>query len=136
MFKRRCRFFRLIATVLTLSVLVVGSIPAKSLAYVAGSGAFSNPGTASFKRDADMDNVQRVLESKVVKKRLMELGLSTEEIDSRLSSLSDEELHWFSAQVDNLYPGGDALGVVVAILVVALLVIVILKISDKTIVIK
>jgi hypothetical protein len=41
---RRCRFFRLTAIVLTLSFLVIAAIPAKSLAYVVGSGAFSRSG--------------------------------------------------------------------------------------------
>jgi hypothetical protein len=133
---RRCRFFRLTAIVLTLSFLVIAAMPAKSLAYVVGSGAFSRSGVLTSERDADMDKIQRVLESKIVGKRLMELGLSNQEIDSRLSKLSNEELHWFAAQVESLYPGGNGLGVVIAILVIALLVLVILKVADKKIIIE
>jgi hypothetical protein len=133
---RRCRFFRLTAIVLTLSFLVIAAMPAKSLAYVVGSGAFSRSGVLTSERDADMDKIQRVLESKIVGKRLMELGLSNQEIDSRLSKLSDEELHWFAAQVESLYPGGNGLGVVIAILVIVLLVLVILKVADKKIIIE
>jgi hypothetical protein len=136
MILRRRRFFRLTAIMLALSTLLVAAIPAKSLAYVVGSGAFSRSGVVTSERDADMDKIQRVLESKIVSKRLMELGLSKQEIDSRLSKLSNEELHWFASQVESLYPGGNGLGVVVAILVIVLLVLVILKVSDKKIIIE
>jgi hypothetical protein len=136
MILRRSKFFRLTAIALTLSVLLVAAIPAKSLAYVVGSGAFHKSGVPSSQRNSDMDKIQRVLESKIVSMRLMELGLSSEEIDSRLSKLTDEEIHQFAAQVESLYPGGNGLGIVIAVLVIILLVIVILKISDKKIIIQ
>jgi hypothetical protein len=72
----------------------------------------------------------------MVAKRLETLGLSTEEITQRLDKLSDEELHWFASQVESLYPGGNGLGLIIAILVIILLVIVILKVTDKKIIIE
>lgn len=131
---KRYRFFRPAAVVLILSFLVVALVPAKSLAYVVGSQEFS--GSQAAERDADLDKVQRVLESKMVAKRLEALGLSTEEIAQRLDKLSDSELHWFASQVESLYPGGNGLGLIVAILVIILLVIVILKVTDKKIIIE
>lgn len=131
---KRYRFFRPAAVVLILSFLVVALVPAKSLAYVVGSQEFS--GSQVAERDADLDKVQRVLESKMVAKRLEALGLSTEEIAQRLDKLSDSELHWFASQVESLYPGGNGLGLIVAILVIILLVIVILKVTDKKIIIE
>jgi predicted PurR-regulated permease PerM len=131
---RRYRFFRPAAVVLILSFLVVALVPAKTLAYVVGSQELS--GSQAAERDADLDKVQRVLESKMVAKRLETLGLSTEEITQRLDKLSDEELHWFASQVDSLYPGGNGLGLIIAVLVIILLVLVILKVTDKKIIIE
>jgi hypothetical protein len=86
-------------------------------------------------RDQDMQTVQKVLESKVVTKRLEALGYSTAEIEQRLGQLSDQELHSLANQMESLAPGGDGIGFVIGILVVVILVIVILRLLDRRIVI-
>lgn len=133
---KRNRFFRVAALTLIPSFLFVSVIPAKTLAYVVSSGEFYGPAVSQSVRVADMDKIQRVLESRIISERLKGLGLSEEEINTRLSKLTDEELHQFATQVDSLYPGGNGLGIVIAILVIILLVIVILKVMDKKIIIE
>jgi hypothetical protein len=86
-------------------------------------------------RDQDLQTVQKVLENKLVSKRLEAMGYSAAEIDQRLGQLSDQELHSLSGQLESLAPGGDGVGFVIGILVVVLLVIVILKLLDRRIVI-
>lgn len=131
----KSRFFKATAVVLTLSFLVVALVPARSLAYVVGSDGFS--GSAAFSdRGEDLARVQRVLESKMIAKRLEALGLTSEEIDSRLSGLTDGEVHSFAGQLESLYPGGNGLGLLIAVLIIILLVIVILKVADKKIIIE
>ncbi|HLC18201.1 MAG TPA: PA2779 family protein [Thermodesulfobacteriota bacterium] len=125
-------YFRQVALILALAVLLIGSVPAESMAYVVGSEAVA----ASQTRGEDMDRVQTVLESKIVSQKLSGMGLSTEEVTSRLDVLNDSEIHQFAAQIDSLYPGGDGLGVVIALLIVVILVIVILKLSDKKLIIQ
>lgn len=120
-----------IALALIMGLFIIGSIPAESMAYMAGSSNL----VAASTRAADMDRIQRVLESKIVAQKLQQAGLSMPEVKSRMDKLSDQELHSFAKQVDTLYPGGD-LGVIIAILVIAILVLVILKIQDKKIVIQ
>jgi hypothetical protein len=77
-----------------------------------------------------------VLESKVVSQRLSELGLSVDEVKSRLDRLSDQELHSFATTIDNLYPGGDAVSAVIGLLIIAILVMILLHMTGRKIVIK
>ncbi|MBK7552850.1 MAG: PA2779 family protein [Syntrophaceae bacterium] len=70
-----------------------------------------------------------------MKEKLKAHGLNPGEIEQKLQGLSDGQIHVL-AQASDRVPGGDALGVVIAILVIILLVILILKLSDKSIVIK
>lgn len=125
-------YFKRIALIMAFSMLVIGSIPAKSMAYVAGPEAVA----ASVGRHADMAKIQRVLESRLVADKLEAAGLPTAEIMPRIDKLDDGELHQFASQLDSLYPGGDALGVVIALLVIVILVMVIMKLSDRKIIIR
>jgi len=125
-------YFRQIALVVILGLLIIGSVPGQSMAYVVGSSDVASSST----RAKDMDTIQRVLESKLISAKLMETGLSMEEINARLDKLNDDEVHSFARQLNSLYPGGDALGVIVALLVIVILVLVILKLQNRKIVIK
>jgi hypothetical protein len=106
------------------------SIPTDSLAYIVQAGE------TSLYRSGDRATVQRVLESKVVSQRLSELGLSVDEVKSRLDKLSDQELHSFATTIDNLYPGGDAVSAVIGLLIIAILVMILLHMTGRKIVIK
>lgn len=77
-------------------------------------------------RQVDLQKIQATLETKVVKHRLQALGFSGEEIQNRLSQLSDQQLHNYAQQLDDLRPGGDTLGVIIGVLVIIALVLVIL----------
>ncbi|HWR04963.1 MAG TPA: PA2779 family protein [Humidesulfovibrio sp.] len=87
-------------------------------------------------RSQDLASVQKVLENKAVKARLSALGYSDAEISAKLSQVSDSELHGLASQLDALDAGGDGIGFVIGLLVIVLLVIVILKLSDKTVTIR
>jgi hypothetical protein len=125
-------YFKQVAFVVAFTILIIGSIPAKSMAYVVGSETMVAP----IDRAADMAAVQRVLESRIVADKLTSMGLTSTEIRDRLGKLTDAELHQFAKQIDSLYPGGDALGAVIAILVIVILVLLILKMTDRKIIIK
>jgi hypothetical protein len=87
-------------------------------------------------RAMDLASVQKVLENKEVKARLAALGYSDAEISAKLSMLSDAELHKLATQLDSLDAGGDAMGFIIGVLVIALLVVIIVKLADKTITIR
>jgi len=125
-------YFRQIAFVLAATMLALGAVPARSMAYVVGSETVS----AEHSREADIARIQRVLESKLVADRLSQAGLSQEEINGKISQLSDEEVHSFASQLESVLPGGDGLGVVIALLIIVILVMVILKLADRKIIIR
>lgn len=127
-------YFRQIALVLAFAMLAIGAVPAKSMAYVVGSDEAAV--ATEHSRSADIARIQRVLESKRVSDRLSQAGLTQDEINGKIGQLSDDEVHSFASQLDSLYPGGDALGAVIALLIIVILVLVILKLSDRKIVIR
>ncbi len=119
-----------LALYLAIACFVIAGIPRDSLAYLVESQP------ASYSRGADMDKIQRVLESKMVSQRLQELGLSTDEINSKLAGLGDAEIHQFASRLDSLMPGGDMLIDIMVLLVIAILVLVILHLLGYKVIIK
>ncbi|OGP14849.1 MAG: hypothetical protein A2052_08485 [Deltaproteobacteria bacterium GWA2_54_12] len=125
-------YFRQIALVLAFTMLALGSIPAKSMAFVVGSEA----AVSEYSREADIARIQRVLESKLVSDKLSQAGLTEEEINGKITQLSDEEVHSFASQLESVYPGGDGLGIIIGLLIIVILVMVILKMADRKIIIR
>jgi len=87
-------------------------------------------------RDADRIAVQRALENKVVAQKLRDYGVTPEQVQLRLASASDQDLHTLASASRGLPSGGDGFGVIIGLLVVVILVIVIMKLMNKQIVIK
>lgn len=87
-------------------------------------------------RVTDLETVRQALEHEMVAQRLADYGFSKEEVQLKLQTMTDAQLHQLASVSDTLAEGGDGLGVVVTLLVIVLLVIVILKLSDKQITIK
>jgi len=75
-------------------------------------------------RQADMDKIQKTLETKMIRDRLAQYGLTQNEITTRLSQLSDWQVHNCALQLDDLKVGGDGFGVVAAILAIAILIVI------------
>ena len=87
-------------------------------------------------RTGDLDKIQNVLEAKAVRERLAQLGLTRDEIQQRIAQLSDQQIHQIALQLDDLKVGkGDVLGVVVALLVIAILVVILLNLTGHKVVI-
>jgi len=80
-------------------------------------------------RAADVEKVQKALETKTVRERLEQLGFTQEEIQSKLSGLSDRQMHQLALQIDEVQVGGDGLGIVIALLVIAILVVVLIQLT-------
>lgn len=119
------------------ALVVTGAISAFPVAgwaaFVPSDAALSAPG---FDREADMAQLQTYLERKVVAQRLADWGLGPQDIASRIGQLSDAQIHQAVVQLDSVQPGGDSgLGVIVALLVIAILVVVLLQLTGHRIVI-
>jgi hypothetical protein len=94
-------------------------------------------GLSPTERAVDFQKVQQFLEMKAVRERLQELGFTSEEIQSRLSQLNDEQIHQLALKLDDLNVAGDSgLGIVIAVLIIVILVIVIIQLLGHKIVIK
>ncbi len=86
-------------------------------------------------RTADLGKLQKVLEMKAVTERLAQLGLTQDEIQKRLHQLSDQQIHQIALQLDELKVGGDALGVIIALLVIVLLVVLIIQFTGHKVIV-
>ena len=77
----------------------------------------------AYERTADMKMVQTALESKIVRERLKSLGMNDKEIESRLSRLSDQQVHKLAKDVKTLSPGGGVIGLLEMVVLVLLIII-------------
>lgn len=93
-------------------------------------------GSPSYNRAADLEKVQKVLELKMISEKLKELGLTPDETQKRLDQLSDSQIHQLALQIEDLEVGGDGLGVVIALLLIAILVVILVYLLGHRIEIK
>lgn len=122
---------RRIAIMLVVSMALISIVPQVEAAFISSDESFSYN-----MRQQDTATIKKVLEQKLVKQRLKVLGYSADEVKARLDKLSDNELHRFATQLDTLTAGGDALGVLLAILVIVAIIALILFITGKRVVIQ
>jgi len=116
----RIPFLTQISWYLIFAMFIIGIAPRVDAAMAPSSLIASSP----FERAADLAEIQRVLEMKVVKERLENLGFSAEEVRARLDQLSDHQVHQFAQQIDDLRVGKDSAGAVIIVLIVIVLIIV------------
>jgi hypothetical protein len=124
------KLFSRTAMLLIMLMSLISAVPSVEAGFVP-----SDRSLVPSLRDQDMQAVQKVLENKIVSKRLEAMGFSQGEIEQRLGQLSDQELNKLATQLDTLAPGGDGIGFLIGVLVVVLLVVIILKLLDRRIVI-
>ncbi len=107
----------------------VFSVPLIFLSAVPGVNAgFSRSELTSLSptnRESDLRTIQKFLETKILRAKLVRLGFTEEEIQSRLSRLDPEQLHGLALKADELMVGGD-LGIGIGIGLLAALVLVLI----------
>ncbi len=129
---------RTITVYLIVAMFVIASIPAQSAAMFISSDIIGVSSVDAVDDSvSDMAKVNTFLESKIVRQRLSDFGLTAEEISSRLNRLSSDQLHRIATHIDQVDAGGDsALSVIITLLVIAILVIVVLKLMGRQVIIK
>jgi hypothetical protein len=90
----------------------------------------------AFDRAADLAKIQKTLETRELQQRLLDYGLTPEETAARIDKLSDEQVHQLAANMDSLQAGGDALGFLLGLAIIALLVVLIIYLLQGRIEIK
>ena len=124
-------FFRQITWYLVAAMFMIGIAPKTEAGF--------SPSTmldAGSNREADLTKVRQIIETKMVRERLEQLGFAQDEIMSRLSRLSDQQLHQVAQNLDDIKVGGDALGVIIALLVIAILVVLLLQLTGHRVIVK
>ncbi len=87
-------------------------------------------------RNTDLEKIRKVLEIKAVSERLKQLGFTKDEIQMRLEQLSDQQIHHLALKLDELKVGqDDFLGVIIALLIIAILVVVLLNLTGHKVII-
>lgn len=84
-------------------------------------------------RAQKIETIRRSLENKLVRQKLKEAGLNTRDVEQRLATMSDAQIHTLAHASQDVLAGGDALELVITVLIIALLVILILKLMGKDI---
>jgi hypothetical protein len=102
------------------------------IAVLLAVSAIARPAEAMFvpaapqTRAADLARIQKALESSTLQQRLKDYGLSPEKALAKINGLSDEQVHWFAANIDALQPGGHrGDGVIIILLLIILILIII-----------
>ena len=122
---------RRIAVTLAVVMGLVGLVPKVEASFVPTDQSVQSSSPIS--RQEDVATIQKVLEQKLVKERLKDLGYADDETKARLDQLSDTELHSLATQIDALVPAGDGFEAAVIILLVLVLVVLVLLVMGKRI---
>lgn len=102
-------------------------------AAVVESQMISSKATKSSTREIDEKKIRRMLENKILTKRLKSYGVSNEEINSKIEAMSDDQVHRLASLSDRIPAGGDAgaaaliVIVTIAVAIILLLVLVVLN---------
>lgn len=128
----RIPLMKQISWYLAIVMFIIGIAPRVDAAFAPSAII----GLAQADRSADLERIQKVLEMKAVGERLKQLGFTGEEIQSRLAQLSDQQIHQIALRLDNLKVGKDgALGIIIALLVIAILVVLLLKLTGHKVIV-
>jgi len=93
-------------------------------------------GISQIDRNSDLQKIQKVLESKLIRERLIQLGFTEEGIQGRINQLSNEQIHQVALKIDEMKVGGDGAEVVIIILLVAILVVAIIYLTGHKVIVK
>lgn len=128
----RKTFIKYVSTYLVMAMFVIGIVPR---AYA----GFSPSEVVAFlkaDRSADLGNIQKILEMKMIRERLDKLGFSEHEIQRRLGQLSDQQIHQLALTLGEFKVGGDAEVLLILLLAIALGVVLYLWLTGHEVIIK
>jgi len=118
---------------LVAAMLVIGMTPKVQ----AGFSPSETIGLAPAERSSDLQRIQKFLEVKMVGERLKVYGFTPEEIQARLNSLNDQQIHQIALKIDDWKVGGDSgLGIIIAVLLIFIVVVLIIQLTGYRIVVK
>ena len=128
----RIPFMKHVTWYLVIAMFIIGIAPRVD----AGLAPSEIIALTQIDRTADLVKIQKVLEVKAISERLMQFGLTQDEVQKRLIQLSDQQIHQIALQLDDLKIGqDDALTLIIALLFIAVLVVVLLKLTGHKVIV-
>ncbi len=129
----RFSLIKVLSCYLVLALLVIGVTP-RVYASLSPSEAVN---LSMSDRASDLQTIRKALEMKMITQRLTEFGLTQNEIEKRVNQLSDQQIHQFALQLEQLKVGGDSgVGLVIGLLVIAILVVILVHLLGHRIVVR
>ncbi len=114
------KLLKSIAVTLVLAVTWTTFIQTQAQAMLVPSQAVQTESTID--RSADIAVIQQTLESKLLREKLKDYGLNEAEIQTRLSRMSDQEVHQLASQIRAVNPSGFLIWVLTVVVLVLLVV--------------
>jgi hypothetical protein len=116
-------FMKHVTWYLVVAMVVIGITPR----VYAGFSPSEVVGFSPIDRGSDLGRIQNAIETKMIGERLRQIGLTPDEIQKKLSQLSDQQIHQLALQLDELKVGSDAgwtvLGIIIVLAAIAVLII-------------
>lgn len=124
-------YMKYVSCYLVVAIIVMGMIPR----VYAGFSPSEVIALSELDRSADLEKIQKILEIRMVRERLDQLGFSQDEIQKRLGQLTDEQIHQLALQLDELRAGGNGEVVIIIVLVIALIIVLFLWLTGRKVVV-
>ncbi|MBN1843186.1 MAG: PA2779 family protein [Deltaproteobacteria bacterium] len=125
-------FAKCVSWYLVLAMFIIGVAPRVD----AGLSPSEVIALSQADRTSDLQKIQKILETKMIGKRLEQFGFSSDEIKARLGRLNDQEIHQFALRLDEIKIGGGGFEVIVVLLLIGILIGLWLHVSGKKVVIQ
>lgn len=93
-------------------------------------------GQSQLSRSADIEKIRNILETKMIRERLYNLGFSQEEILAKLNQLTDDQIHQVALKLDEVKVGGSTGEVVLIIILIIALAALIFYMTGHRIIVK
>lgn len=121
------RFYsnRVFICYLTVAFSVLSSVSSAPAMFIPSP----DEGNGANHRETDIQEIQKLLESKLIQHKLSQFGLTREEIEERLCQLDDEQIHQIASQIHTLEPGGNGAEVLLILLLLGIVVFFILELA-------
>jgi hypothetical protein len=126
------KFMRCVSCYLVFAMFVVGIVPRVD----AGLSPSEVIALSQVDRVSDLQKIQEILETKMIRTRLEQLGFSEDEIQARLTQLNDQQIHQLALKLDKIKVGGGGLEILIVILLIGILAVLYLQYSGRKIVIQ
>ncbi|MDH4162287.1 MAG: PA2779 family protein [Nitrospirota bacterium] len=119
---RRAFYTKPLAIYLVLALIAISTAagPAEAMYIPSAPGSGIAP---ALDRAADLAVIQKALETKTVQQRLVDYGLTPDEAMAKLNNLPDDQLHKLATNIDEVQAGGDVVGTLFALIIIAALVV-------------